>query len=120
MGPRRIRRGKQSRRPATGRARWSFNGATANPPWKTAREFLTLRPGKPASMGPRRIRRGKPSPPRAAGGTASRFNGATANPPWKTARRDSPRVDPCELQWGHGESAVENHLPAGLRPDVHD
>src|SRR2546423_595584 len=64
---------------------WSFNGATANSPWMTC-----------SSGGRRSWRRGC-------------FNGATANSPWMTEDADARQAKLAELQWGHGEFAVDDH-----------
>ncbi len=36
-----------------------------------------------------------------------RFNGATAMKPWKSGRPTSRGIKEAELQWGHGDEAVE-------------
>ena len=36
-----------------------------------------------------------------------RFNGATAMKPWKRGRPDCRSTANTELQWGHGDEAVE-------------
>src|SRR5258707_288254 len=108
MGPRRIRRGKQ-RNPALSPRAWSsFNGATANPPWKTMISAEPTIPRARASMGPRRIRRGKPQEEM----LYSDSTRASMGP--RRIRRGKRILEPqheavsVALQWGHGESAVEN------------
>src|SRR5258707_1051054 len=114
MGPRRIRRGKPSSSanisPASWRVHWGhgesaventnrqvtchsasqcFNGATANPPWKTAKSgpvsqgVVQLQWGHGESAVENDDKRGANDP------KGKGFNGATANPPWKTPRRDA-------------------------------
>ncbi len=116
MGPRRIRRGELSR-PTARYTSWracGFNGATANSPWRTTGASWMMFT------------------------TTASFNGATANSPWRTlvvrVRRAAhvrasmgprrirrgeqdvgrdPRKTWRELQWGHGEFAVENTDASG-------
>src|SRR5437764_1409679 len=75
---------------------------------------MTTAPGREgrgdgdASMGPRGRRRGdaaagSPAQPRRAG-----FNGATANSPWMTDRASKAADNTAQLQWGHGEFAVDD------------
>ena len=59
-----------------------FNGATAMKPWKRA----------PTRLTPTGIRS---------------FNGATAMKPWKRQPRLKAQTDQIQLQWGHGDEAVE-------------
>src|SRR5437868_1003790 len=106
MGPRRIRRGDRGVSITFDVPFHSFNGATANSPWRTRRQRHSHSPAsmlqwghgefgvenaeyarladaaEEASMGPRRIRRGEPS---------YRSTGSGRQP---------------RLQWGHGEFAV--------------
>src|SRR5258708_2013616 len=74
-----------------------------------------------ASMGPRRIRRGKPGRTLGRLGAFAGFNGATGNPAGKTqCERMVSGASVAGLQWGHGESAVENiqHRRHAL-PSIH-
>ncbi len=115
MGPRRIRRGEpQVGEYVTTAVNVSFNGATANSPWRTpAVRACTRKSGKrfngATANSPWRTRRARSTIRRAAG-----FNGATANSPWRTcsSRSGRSRRTPW-LQWGHGEFAVENAVPNG-------
>jgi len=60
----------------------SFNGATAMKPWKSENPLPPVR-RRPC------------------------FNGATAMKPWKSYRRPLVARLPHQLQWGHGDEAVE-------------
>ena len=111
----------------------SFNGATAMEPWKRTirsiqrcgRSSLQWGHGdgaveealpthllerfRAASMGPRRWSRGRLGRPIAALRSLIGFNGATAMEPWKrNDYRDRIR-ERLQLQWGHGDGAVEEH-----------
>ncbi len=59
-----------------------FNGATAMKPWKSTAGTVEI--GRPAH-----------------------FNGATAMKPWKSPRAATSRAGVNQLQWGHGDEAVE-------------
>ena len=41
------------------------------------------------------------------------FNGATAMKPWKSIETTMAFADIAELQWGHGDEAVEELEPTG-------
>ena len=62
--------------------RQCFNGATAMKPWKRRKAWTSPRRGRC-------------------------FNGATAMKPWKSIRQSSSASPRFELQWGHGDEAVE-------------
>src|SRR5258707_1155950 len=108
MGPRRIRRGKPARIPRPGESSTGFNGATANPPWKTVApsRYWACSMELQWGHGESAVENGARISDIATGQTS--FNGATANPPWKTFASASSRRHGVALQWGHGESAVEN------------
>src|SRR5258707_357816 len=86
MGPRRIRRGK---------------------PLQRLSDELD---GTVASMGPRRIRRGKPSKKKAAteGSYPASMGPRRIGGGKQSGNRANKTIAQGRLQWGHGESAVEN------------
>ncbi len=133
MGPRRIRRGELLgdvlRRPPGPELQWghgefavesagcrqrrspgcrSFNGATANSPWRAS-------PFDGGKAAPGDCFNGATAnSPWRAGSEApvlrgvSGFNGATANLPWRATSLTCRWMAAAGLQWGHGEFAVEN------------
>src|SRR5208337_1809591 len=58
-------------------------------------------------MGPRRWSRGRARGAPRAQTTGQGFNGATAMEPWKRPPRRDSVVQASQLQWGHGDGAVE-------------
>ncbi len=91
MGPRRIRRGEQSSCECRSRGRGSFNGATANSPWRTTVKVETL-------FGEEQLQWG---------------HGEFAV---ENATLEEMKLEEIELQWGHGEFAVENGVHSRAAP----
>src|SRR5258707_991025 len=99
--------------------RQGFNGATANPPGKASNRLGSHRGVWSASMGPRRIRRGKhlrPFPHQKRLFPLQWGHGESAVENAFTLQQWQQAM--TQLQWGHGESAVENpvHRPTYLQP----
>ncbi len=46
-------------------------------------------------------------------GVKSGFNGATAMKPWKRSHWLAVKMERAQLQWGHGDEAVEELIPGG-------
>src|SRR5271157_261367 len=90
MGPRRWSRGRDGDRGARAGQPTGFNGATAMEPWK--RSTLTT-----------------------SQDNGVRFNGATAMEPWKRTGSGGSATATMTLQWGHGDGAVEEGIPASVR-----
>ena len=108
-----------------------FNGATAMMPWKRSfvvlmastlfhasmgprrwcrgrvRTSLVFFSGIKASMGPRRWCRGRDFGFCRWRPTSIGFNGATAMVPWKSGTWSFVQQAGIQLQWGHGDGAVE-------------
>jgi len=110
MGPRRWSRGRDGVRTLLSPDEIRFNGATAMEPWKSRedrRHHADHTAMKFASMGPRRWSRGRGNGTLGKPSRWTRFNGATAMEPWKRQYHCIHFLHHLQLQWGHGDGAVE-------------